>query len=122
MLKKSIPIITIGYTILIAILSLANIGELPDIGSSFDDKIFHFLAYGLLMLLWFLFIYKSNYKKSLLVSSIIVLLYGTIIEVLQGQLSTSRIADVNDIFANSLGVVIMALIINIKREVIVKNI
>lgn len=121
MLKKNLPIITIGYTILIATLSLANIGELPSIGSSFDDKIFHFLAYGLLTLLWFLFLYKYKKSQVLLTSSLFVIFYGIIIEVLQGQLSAHRIADVFDVLANSLGVVIMALIINIKREVIVKN-
>ena len=122
MLKKYALGITLCYTTVLAIASLIHVSGIPDINYSNSDKIFHFIAYSALAWFWFQTFrnpFKWSYNKSLLVSAIVSVVFGILIEALQGILTNTRVADNNDIFANTLGVCLTVIILLLlkKREV-----
>ncbi|MEP1488136.1 MAG: VanZ family protein [Algibacter sp.] len=93
---------------------------MPDIGVSHGDKIFHFLAYCVLTFLWtytFILKFKWSQKKAILVAAFGAMLYGILIEVLQGSVTTSRSFDYYDALANSLGAIITSLILMVKNRI-----
>jgi len=95
-------------TILISVgslISLDNAIKLPQV--NFIDKILHLSAYFALTSSWLFAFYKSE-KLKINVNLIIVavFIYGIIIEVLQGVLTSYRQADLLDIFANFIGIII----------------
>ncbi|PKV49451.1 VanZ like protein [Aquimarina sp. MAR_2010_214] len=74
------------------------------------DKIGHFIAYFTLTIAWVLFFFFSeklnkNLKHSLIITSVICILYGVLMEVLQGLLTTYRSSDWYDVVANTSGTV-----------------
>ncbi len=124
MLKKLTPIITIIYSLALATVSLIKLNNIPDIGVSFGDKIFHFCAYFVLTLLWFytfLFSFKYKSRKAMLLAVILSVLFGTIIEVLQGSVTASRSLDIYDAVANSLGALLASTVLWFKSSLHVKN-
>jgi len=121
---KRIPLaLTIIYSTALAYVSLVKLNDVPDIGVSFGDKIFHFLAYSILTFLWFgTFFFNFNLKKrrAITYSVIISIMFGIIVEVLQDQLTTYRSMDIYDVLANTFGVLLALLIIVLKRNFDVK--
>ncbi|WP_298365517.1 VanZ family protein [uncultured Lutibacter sp.] len=80
---------------------------------SISDKIIHSSAYFLLNLSW-LVASKNSIKKlkmNLLIS-MLVFLYGTIIEVLQGSITSYRQFEFKDLVANFIGIVLAFTIFN----------
>ncbi|MFK5958073.1 MAG: VanZ family protein [Lutibacter sp.] len=105
--RKLYFFIAVTFTIAITIGSLipvTNVIELPSV--KFIDKILHFTAYFTLTVSWLFAYYKSLklYNKGFLIA-IVLFVYGIIIEVLQGVLTTYRQADLLDIIANLIGIV-----------------
>ena len=119
--KKLLLVLTIFYTLVLAFFSLASFSSLPVIGTSYDDKITHCIAYGILFLLWYFTLKSLKTAKPIFSAIIFSLIYGIIIEVLQGQLTTDRQLDVLDVFANLTGITIAALFIILRNRRIVKN-
>ncbi|HMB99669.1 MAG TPA: VanZ family protein [Flavobacteriaceae bacterium] len=118
MLKKYILFITIIYTMALACLSLIKINNIPDYVPSITDKIFHFLTYGILTILWYYtWLNKSRSKQivALILATLISISFGIIIEVLQDNLTSTRIFDLKDIFANVLGIIVAVGIITLKK-------
>jgi len=113
--------VAVVYTISISVLSLAHLTEVPKLNTGFDDKIAHFVMYAALCFFWFISFHILKIKSSLGLASLVSILFGAAIEILQGLLSVYRTADVLDLAANCLGIFIMALIINAKKEVIIKK-
>lgn len=74
-----------------------------------NDKTDHFLAYGGLMLLWYLAI-QANKVRQLLLIMAGVIAFGGLIEFLQG-LTSYRFASLADMIANSVGAGLMLLLI-----------
>ncbi len=114
MLKKYALIIAIGYTLALVIASLAKVKDVPDLGISFADKIFHFGAYAMMTVIWFnyFFTLKMTTKaESIIIAVIIAVILGMIIELLQGTITESRQADFNDVIANNIGILIAAVIL-----------
>ncbi len=113
--RKLYLFIAIFLTIAITIgslISIQNVIELPPVHNF--DKFLHTSAYFLLTISWFL-VFKKSYKlqnKYTLVM-LIIFVYGTIIEVLQGSLTTYRQADLYDMFANLGGILIAYMFFNI---------
>jgi VanZ family protein len=99
------------YTLFITFLALSERSELPDVlWWQHQDKIAHTLAYLVLGGLWgltWLFVRKikfwNPYFFVIITTSII---YGTIVEILQQTLTTSRTADFWDVIANTMGVIL----------------
>jgi len=103
--KRWALLLVIGYVILLTVLSLVSIGELPGLGSSFDDKVYHFLAYALFAFILFNYLKTTSIAKPILFVAIVSAIYGTVIEVIQHIVNPARTYDVYDILANFLGVV-----------------
>jgi len=98
-------VITIG-----SLISMKNVVE-PKI--DFFDKIVHVGAYLILTLSWLLSYRSRSTAKSLkshFLIAIAVFVYGIIIEVLQGTITSNRQADFYDIFANLVGITVSFLI------------
>jgi VanZ family protein len=111
MVKKLLLPFAIVYTISLVIASLVNLKKIPSLGSSFDDKIYHFMAYVGLAFLWTIY-FKSSTKKH--IKAIVftsVVLFGVILELIQHKLNPNRTYDNYDLLANCLGVIIGTLIV-----------
>ena len=125
MLKKYAFVNALIYTLALTIMSLIKVKGLPDMGISNSDKIFHFLAYAILIFLWYkVFFYKVNLKKNkaIIYAGIISIIFGIIIELIQGSATTSRVSDVYDGLANVLGVLFMSVILLINKKTHIKKI
>ena len=102
-------------------MSLIKSSHLPEIDIDNSDKYAHALAYGLLSLLWHVTLRSYNFSKALVLSSFIAVIYGIVIEVLQGIISETRTPDFNDFFANCCGIMVVSMIISIRNKRQVKN-
>ena len=124
MLKKLLLLVGILYTVVLATVCLITIKKLPEIGVSFGDKIFHFLAYTVLAFLWFnifLNTFKLKKRQALIYAAFFSIVFGIIIEVLQGTLTTSRSFDVYDVMANTMGVFLTVIIVFVKNLITIKK-
>ena len=120
MLKNIVFFSSISYTLALLTVCLITLNNLPDIGVSYGDKIFHFFAYCLLTLLWvytFTLKFKWPQKKAMLVAVFGAVLYGILIEVLQGSVTTSRSFDYYDALANSLGALLTSVVLMLKNKI-----
>ena len=105
-LKKFILPVSITYTLVLLVLSLVNINKISDIGVAYQDKFYHIIAYFLLAIFWNLALNKRNLKRRIVYIALASIMFGIIIETLQGSLTSHRANDVFDIVANTLGVII----------------
>ena len=121
MLKKILLVIALLYTIALAVLSLLSSDDLPDVEVEYVDKFVHTIAYALLCLLWYSVLKSFKFSKALLVAAAIAIIYGIILEVLQGTLTIHRSLDVYDAIANSLGALLMGSLLWVKGKMQVKN-
>lgn len=97
---------------------------MPEVDVNHGDKIFHFLAYAILSFLWyFVFYFKMSQtsKRAILYAVFLAVVFGIIIEVLQGTLTTYRAFDVYDAIANSLGALLTGIVLWVKAKLQVKN-
>lgn len=123
MLKKYALLIAVVYTILLSTISLVSIKGIPDVGISFGDKIFHFLAYFLLTFLCFnAFVFKYGFtkKKALICTVVFSMVFGIIIEALQGMITSSRLSDIYDAAANGFGVLLATWVLLVKNKIQIK--
>lgn len=122
--KKYALIITLIYSALLAFVSLIRLNNLPDVGITFGDKIYHFLAYTILVLLWFgsfLSSFKLKKTQAIIYAVILSVIFGIIIEVLQETITDYRDLDVYDVLANTFGAITAAIVLWFKNSSHVKN-
>ena len=123
MLNKNLLLFgALGYTLTLGILSLVSNDKIPYFGTNYEDKVYHLVAYALLTFLWYKVFAAFNIKNSIFIAFIISIIYGIIIEVLQGQLTDARDSSIFDIFANVIGVAIVTLILTFRMKTITKKI
>ncbi len=123
-LKRFSFLIATLYSLALAIVSLIQLKNMPDVGVSFGDKIFHFLAYSVLAFLWFsalFFKFKLNITRAIVYSALFSIIFGIILEALQGSATTYRSSDVYDAIANTLGVLFTVLILLASKRILVKK-
>jgi VanZ family protein len=81
-----------------------------EIPISYMDKLVHIVIYFIFTLVWFAYFQglsiSSSILSSLIKSSFVGFFTGVNIEVLQETVSKGRFADVYDVLANSLGIII----------------
>lgn len=109
------PIFAFTAIVLFAIVmyvSLLPKEELPEAPIIQADKFIHFSMYFLLSVITFKGFFNKNLKKSILFACGIAFLYGIIVEVLQYSLTTTRMFDVFDIFANGIGTIFAYFVVN----------
>ena len=117
MAKHLALILLVVYLFILTWLSFIDIGGLPSLGSSFDDKIFHALSHALLTYLFYNYFKKTTIAKPVLLSVLIPIIYGVTIEWLQGFTSNLRTADAYDVLANFLGTVFAVIFITLVKNV-----
>jgi len=120
-LKTYFFVITILYSIALTIVCLIDLNGVIEVKISFGDKIFHLLAYVVLTVLWyytFFYNLKSNKGKALIYAVVISIIFGIVIEVLQGTVTAYRSSDIIDVFANSFGAILAAVVIAVKNKYI----
>ena len=115
-MHKNLYLVIAGlFTGFLTIISLKESDSLPDDILPYLDKVFHFFAYITLTLLWSIYakkLYsKTSINKILTVIAILLTVYGIIIEVLQSKLTYTRMLEINDIVANSVGIAFGIIII-----------
>ena len=124
MLKKYSFLIAIFYSLALATVSLIQLKNMPNIGVSFGDKIFHFVAYSVLAFLWFsalFFKFNVSITKAIVYSALSSIVFGIILEALQGSVTAYRSSDVYDAVANTLGVLFTVLILLASKRIHVKK-
>lgn len=116
MLKKYILSISVLYTLVLLTLSLVTLNTGKSLAAN-SDKVFHFVAHFLVVILWFFTFYirlKQPKTKALMQSFVFSLCFGIIVEVFQEVFTTTREADINDVIANiagaTLGIVVVGLL------------
>lgn len=114
-------VIALLYTTTLALLSLLNSSKLPSIEINNGDKFAHAIAYSLLCFIWYLAFKINKITKALLIASCASIIYGIILEVLQGTLTEARTSDMYDILANCIGVAFISIILVIRNKTHVKN-
>jgi len=110
--KTSCLLLAIAWTLVVTILSLADVGTLGNsIKIPYKDKMLHFVFYFLFYILWFLFFKNKStrFKTSLLLFAIG---YGILMEVLQAIMGNHRSSDFYDVLANSFGSIAGLLFVN----------
>ncbi|MFK2819377.1 VanZ family protein [Flavobacteriaceae sp. LMIT009] len=111
----------IVYSIVLTSVLLVPNHGIPYFGTSYEDKIYHLVAYGLLCFLWTKVFLAYGIKRSILLALILSIVYGTVIEVLQGYLTDTRRTSIGDGLANGVGAIIVSLILTIKQRTSVKK-
>ena len=119
--KRVFFFLAITYTVALAAICLVSNDGLPYFGTNYEDKIYHLLAYGILCFLWYKVLDNQKNKHPITIALVVSIAFGTIIEVLQRQLTTTRDASIEDIAANIVGATIISLILIIRNKTIVKN-
>lgn len=114
LLERNAIWLAILATLGVAVLSLGAVPKLNiglDLKSS--DKYLHFIAYFTLCLLWY-FALKDRLHRYVfrILIPVGLILYGIILEGLQGGLTTYRTADMYDAVANTAGVLVAMFLFN----------
>jgi len=105
LLEDNAILIAIFFTISITIGSLVKSDLIATEIVSISDKTIHFIAYFFLMLSWlYVFFKKKSFSKNVKFIFIGCIVFGIIIEILQGVTTTYRTLSFLDVAANTLGV------------------
>lgn len=113
LLEHNILALAIIATLIVAVLSLTAIPKI-NLGLEIKsgDKFLHILAYFTLSTVWLLALRKklnNKYSRLLLIFSLVI--YGIVLEVLQGGITTYRTGDFFDVIANTIGILLAVLVI-----------
>ena len=105
LLEDNAIFIAVFFTISITIGSLVKSDVIAVEIVSISDKTIHFIAYFFLMLSWlYVFFKKKSFSKNVKFIFIGCIVFGIIIEILQGVTTTYRTLSFLDVAANTLGV------------------
>lgn len=104
MLKKLLLLGSTIYTVALVLVTLIDLEDIPSLGSSFDDKIYHLLAYVLLAFLWISYARPFKSKRINILVFGAVLSFGILLELIQHQINANRTYDIIDLLSNCLGV------------------
>lgn len=114
LLEDNAIYIAVFFTISITIGSLVKSDFIVVKSISVSDKIYHLIAYFLLMLSWlYVFCKKEKFQKNVKYVILGCIIFGIIIEILQGVITSYRTASYLDIVANTIGVLLAVLIFHV---------
>lgn len=86
--------------------------ELPEAPVMQADKMVHFTMYFILSLVSYKGFFDKKLRQSILFACLLSFLYGIIVEFLQSSLTSTRMFDVFDIFANGIGTIFAYFVVN----------
>ena len=102
--------IAIAYTLLITAALLTPITDPPKIDIPFADKVVHLIINAGLFVVWASYVFSGKTKTTktytLPLLFVCTLLYGILIEVIQGSFIPTRGADFFDVVANVCGLIL----------------
>ena len=105
--ERKFLFLAITWTVFVVVASLVSFNSVPKVKVIGSDKLVHFLFYLIFVVFWGLVKRQSYFKiKYDLLIVAFAILYGIIIEILQGVLTKTRQADFYDVVANSLGAIV----------------
>ena len=111
LLKDNAIFIAIFITVSIAIGSLVKPDLITLKSISVSDKMYHFIAYFFLMFSWlYAFLKNEKFQKNIKYLILGCLIFGIVIEILQGTITSYRTTSYLDILANSVGIGLAVLI------------
>ena len=114
LLEDNAIYIAVFFTISITIGSLVKSDFIVVKSISVSDKIYHLIAYFLLMLSWlYVFCKKETLQRNVKYIILGCIIFGIIIEILQGVITSYRTASYLDIVANTIGVLLAVLIFHV---------
>ena len=114
LLEDNAIYIAIFFTISITIGSLVKSDFIVVKSISVSDKLYHLIAYFLLMLSWlYVFCKKETFQKNVKYVILGCIIFGIIIEILQGVITSYRTASYLDIVANTIGVLLAVVIFHV---------
>lgn len=107
--------VALFWTGVILFFCLIRASQLPVIRLPNLDKYIHAFFHFVFTTLWFLFfkkqMHKTNFRKPLLISFLLSVFFGILIEILQEFCTTTRRADFFDILSNFTGATLAVLLI-----------
>ena len=110
--ERNFLFLAVTWTVFITVASLVSFNSIPKVKVVGSDKVVHFLFYLIFVVLWSLAKKQTCFKiKYSLLIVVIAIVFGIIIEILQGVLTQNRQADVYDALANSAGAFLALLVI-----------
>ena len=105
--ERNFLFLAITWTVFVVVASLVSFNSVPKVKVVGSDKVVHFLFYLMFVVLWSLTKKQSYFKiKYSLLIVVIAIVFGIIIEILQGVLTKTREADFYDALANFLGAIV----------------
>jgi len=111
--KFKVLVVALAYTILLLYVSLDTVKTAIDFPSQ-SDKLFHALAYFIFTILW-CFVHqlfsKAIFNKTLVHVILFALAFGVLVEFLQHFLTINREGDIQDVFANALGILFAVVVL-----------
>lgn len=103
---RNSALIAFSLSVFVAVASLISTNSLPKQNFNISDKALHALAYFLLMWSWLIVFRKDRSFKSKLSIFMCLLVFGIILEFLQGEMLLHRTADWKDVMANITGLML----------------
>lgn len=107
--------IAVFWTIIVSYLCLTSSNNIPQVSILYVDKLVHVFFHFVFTSLWILFfktkIINSKKFSPFLTSFSLSVFFGITIEILQGFFTTTRSADIFDVFANITGASLAVLIL-----------
>jgi len=112
MLKKGIPYawLALAYAVLILIVSSIPDLKTPQLGFEYQDKLYHFIEYGIFSVFLFFALLNSSkdfLRKNVLLISLLIGASFAILDELHQKFIPGRQADVLDFTADFVGVVLI---------------
>lgn len=114
-MKRPFFLLSILWSVVIAVLSLASPPSIPEVEIDYLDKIGHFFVYAILAFLIYKASIEAKYRAPIVVAFLIPLLFGILMEFLQGLTSGLRVADKFDAIANGLGALFVCFVLFLRR-------
>ena len=115
-LKKYALAIAIVYTLAVTFVSFVSLSNLPDVVIvSHQDKVVHLLMYLLFAFFWYVYL-EDVTNKALPIAISCAAIFGTIVEVLQGSLTSERQFDYYDISANVVGALLSIILVRVYKK------
>lgn len=113
--KYLLLLVALLWTSIVSYFCLVQSSDLPVINIQNLDKCIHVFFHFVFTFVWFLFLYKQlkldSIFKPLLTSFLLSFVFGIIIEMLQGLVTTTRSADVMDGVANVTGATLAVVLV-----------
>ena len=119
---KALKLLGLAYTLLLTLLLLFPSADVTSLQLPYLDKAGHISLFAFLVLIWAMYSWVKSEGVNARLGLIVVLsfFYGIVIEALQELFFKPRTADIWDVAANFVGILLGGLIFYVLRNIIVR--